>query len=48
MATDRLELCVVGKYDIPSKQCQSVFQIDLLNSNVAIFGSALSGKTRAC
>lgn len=45
MATDRLELCVVGKYDIPSKQCQSVFQIDLLNSNVAIFGSALSGKT---
>ena len=45
MTTDRLELCVVGKYDIPSKQCQSVFQIDLLNSNVAIFGSALSGKT---
>ena len=45
MITDRLELCAVGKYDIPSKQKQSTFQVDLLNSNVAIFGSALSGKT---
>lgn len=42
---DRLELCAVGKYDIPSKQRQSTFQVDLLNSNIAVFGSALSGKT---
>ena len=42
---DRLELCTLGKYDIPSKQRQSPFQVDLVNSNIAIFGSALSGKT---
>lgn len=42
---DRFELCTIGKYDIPSKQRQSTFQVDLLNSNIAIFGSALSGKT---
>ena len=42
---DRLELCAIGKYDIPSKQRQSTFQVDLLNSNIAVFGSALSGKT---
>lgn len=40
-----MELCTIGKYDIPSKQRQSLFQVDLLNSNIAIFGSALSGKT---
>ncbi len=45
MICDRLELCAVGKYDIPSKQRQSTFQVDLLNSNIAVFGSALSGKT---
>lgn len=45
MICDRLEMCAIGKYDIPSKQRQSTFQVDLLNSNIAIFGSALSGKT---
>lgn len=45
MISDRLELCAIGKYDIPSKQRQSTFQVDLINSNIAIFGSALSGKT---
>lgn len=45
MTNDRLELCAIGKYDIPSKQRQSVFRVDLLNSNIAIFGSPLSGKT---
>lgn len=45
MICDRLELCAIGKYDIPSKQRQSTFQVDLLNSNIAVFGSALSGKT---
>lgn len=42
---ERLELCAIGKYDIPSKQRQSTFHVDLINSNIAIFGSALSGKT---
>lgn len=45
VTNDRLELCAIGKYDIPSKQRQSVFRVDLLNSNIAIFGSPLSGKT---
>ena len=45
MAEERLELCTIGKYDIPSKQRQSLFQVDLIHSNIAIFGSALSGKT---
>lgn len=45
MSSERLELCAIGKYDIPSKQRQSTFHVDLINSNIAIFGSALSGKT---
>ena len=43
--SERPEMFALGKYDIPSKQRQSMFQVDLLNSNIAVFGSALSGKT---
>lgn len=45
MICERPEMFAIGKYDIPSKQRQSTFQVDLLNSNIAVFGSALSGKT---
>jgi len=45
MTAERPELCGLGKYDIPGKQKQSMFQVDLINSNIAVFGSALSGKT---
>lgn len=45
METECKELCIVGKYDIPSKQRQSPFCIDLVNSNIAVFGAALAGKT---
>ena len=45
MISDILDLCGIGKYDIPSKQRQSTFYVNLINSNIAIFGSALSGKT---
>lgn len=38
-------LCTLGKYDIPIVQIQSDFQVDLLQSNIAIFGSSASGKT---
>jgi len=38
-------ICVLGKYDIPIIQLQPDFRIDLLNSNIALFGSSMSGKT---
>lgn len=38
-------MCTLGKYDIPSKQKQSDFRVNLINSNIAVFGSAMSGKT---
>ena len=38
-------MCTLGKYDIPSKQKQSNFRVDLIHSNIAVFGSAMSGKT---
>lgn len=38
-------LCTVGQYDIPIIQMQPPFQIDLLDSNVAVFGSTMNGKT---
>ena len=38
-------LCTVGRFDIPIIQMQPPFVIDLLDSNVAILGSAMSGKT---
>ena len=39
-----LEL-VLGLYDDPEQQTQKNYSVDLLRSNIAIFGSAMSGKT---
>lgn len=38
-------LCTLGMFDIPIIQLQPPFVVDLLDSNVALFGSAMSGKT---
>lgn len=38
-------LCTLGRFDIPIIQLQPPFAVDLLDSNVALFGSAMSGKT---
>lgn len=38
-------LCTLGKFDIPLIQLQPSFVVDLLASNVALFGAAMSGKT---
>lgn len=38
-------LCTLGKFDIPIIQMQPPFVVDLLDSNVALFGAAMSGKT---
>ena len=38
-------LCALGKFDIPIIQMQPPFIVDLLDSNIAVFGSAMSGKT---
>lgn len=38
-------LCTLGRFDIPIIQMQPPFRVDLLDSNVMLFGSAMSGKT---
>ena len=38
-------LCEIGKFDIPIIQLQPPFAVDLLDSNIALFGSAMTGKT---
>lgn len=38
-------ICTVGTYDMPVIQQQPPFKIDLLKSNIALFGSSMSGKT---
>lgn len=38
-------LCTLGRFDIPIMQMQPPFAVDLLDSNVALFGAAMSGKT---
>ncbi len=38
-------LCNLGRFDIPIIQMQPPFVVDLLNSNIIIYGSAMSGKT---
>ena len=38
-------LCTLGKFDIPIIQLQPPFEVDLLDSNIALFGTAMSGKT---
>lgn len=38
-------LCTLGKFDIPIIQMQPPFVIDLMDANIALFGSSMSGKT---
>lgn len=38
-------ICKLGKYDIPVIQRQPDFNVDLLKSNIILFGSPQSGKT---
>ena len=38
-------LCTLGKFDIPIIQMQPPFVVDLLDSNIMLFGAAMSGKT---
>jgi energy-coupling factor transporter ATP-binding protein EcfA2 len=38
-------LCTLGRFDIPIIQMQPPFVADLLDANIAVFGSAMSGKT---
>lgn len=38
-------LCTPGRFDIPIIQMQPPFTVDLLDSNIALFGAAMSGKT---
>ena len=38
-------ICTLGQYDIPIIQMQPPFKVDLLDSNVAVFGSSMNGKT---
>lgn len=44
MSMDKM-LCTLGKFDIPIVQKQSPFQVDLLDSNVIVFGASMSGKS---
>ena len=36
---------ILGRYDDPENQCQDNYCVDLYKTNLAIFGSAMSGKT---
>lgn len=38
-------LCNLGVFDIPVIQKQPDFEVDLLDSNVIVFGSSMSGKS---
>lgn len=38
-------LCTLGKFDIPIIQMQPPFTVDLLDSNIILFGAAMSGKS---
>lgn len=38
-------MCTLGIYDIPIVQQQPDFKVDLLKSNIALFGASMSGKT---
>lgn len=44
MIMDKM-ICTLGKFDIPVIQQQPDFRVDLLDSNIMIFGSSMSGKT---
>lgn len=41
----RTLICTLGQYDIPIVQKQPLFEVDLLDKNIALFGAAMSGKT---
>lgn len=38
-------LCTLGRFDIPIIQMQPPFVVDLLDTNIILFGAAMSGKT---
>ena len=38
-------LCILGRFDMPIIQMQPPFCVDLLDSNLILFGSSMSGKT---
>ena len=38
-------LCLLGTQDIPVIQDQPKFVVDLLESNIVLYGSSMSGKT---
>lgn len=38
-------ICTLGRFDIPIIQMQPDFAVDLLDSNIVLFGAAMSGKT---
>lgn len=38
-------LCTLGRFDIPIIQMQPPFVVDLLDSNLILFGTSMSGKT---
>lgn len=44
MSFDKM-LCMLGKFDIPIIQMQPPFVVDLLDSNIILFGAAMSGKS---
>ena len=44
MIMDKM-ICTLGKFDIPVIQQQPPFRVDLLDSNIMLFGSSMSGKT---
>ena len=44
-STDKIRELEMGIYDAPLKQKQDTLRIDLLKSNLAVFGSKQSGKT---
>ncbi len=44
MKLDKM-ICSPGKFDIPVIQQQPPFRVDLLDSNIMLFGSSMSGKT---
>lgn len=37
--------CTLGRFDIPIVQMQPSFEVNLLDSNIIVFGTAMSGKT---
>jgi len=45
MAEEKTIICTLGKFDIPIIQQQPEFRVNLLDSNVIVFGSSMSGKT---